>query len=245
MEIKSSYLDYLPAIFHDEFMGSWLLAFERVLSGPVPAPDSNGSIGPGLEEHVERIHTYFDLGLGLPSDRPCAPDEFLPWLAGWVALSLRDDWEPDAQRRFISEIVSLYRWRGTKGGLQRMLEIYTQEHVEVYEFERPRHYFQVEVSLSQPADLRRKEKIARAIIDQEKPAHTFYDLQFLVPTMQIRNDLNEERGVGILVGQNTLLGTVVRMQVPTMQIRNDLDAERGVGLLVGQNTKLDTTTRLI
>lgn len=206
----SNYLSYLPAIFQqDPFVGRFLLAFERILSGLHPAePDDPYPEQPGLEAHIERLHTYFDPAPDTPDTDARTPAAFLPWLADWVALDLREDWTDEEKRRFLSQIVSLYRWRGTKRGLQRMLETYTREQVDIYEFQEPSHYFQVEVTLSErdPAVLRRKEKVARAIIDQEKPAHTFYALTVLTPTMQLRN----EPETGLRLGVNTLLGTASR-----------------------------------
>ncbi|UCC63670.1 MAG: phage tail protein I [Anaerolineae bacterium] len=212
----SSYLTHLPAIFQqDAFLGRFLLAFERVLSGlHPPDPDDPLPEQPGLEDVLDRIYIHFDPGPGTAqSDR--TPEAFLPWLASWVALSLREDWAEEEKRRFLSRIVPLYRQRGTKGGLQDVLTTYikqdsltpyTREDVKIYEFDQPVHYFQVEMTLPEPdpTALRRREKIARAIIDQEKPAHTFYTLQILIPTMQI---INDDPINGILVGQNTLLGT--------------------------------------
>lgn len=193
----SSYLTHLPAIFQQNaFLGRFLLAFERVLSE--------------LEDVLDKIHIHFDPGPGVAqSDR--TPEAFLPWLASWVALSLREDWAEEEKRRFLSRIVPLYRQRGTKCGLTDILGTYTQEEVTIYEFEQPAHYFQVEMTLSEhnPIVLWRKEKIARAIIDQEKPAHTFYALKILIPTMQIRNDYDWDEGkqIGLRVGMNTVLGT--------------------------------------
>ena len=171
----SSYLQYLPAIFHqDPFVGRFLLAFEAVLSGPGYADRA------GLEELIGALPTYVD--------PQTTPSEFLPWLAGWVALSLRADWDADTKRKFIQEIVPLYRLRGTRAGLARMLKIYTGEDVAIDDdFDRPAHFFQVKLTLSEadPDRQRQKQAIARAIIDQEKPAHTFYALRVAVPTMRL------------------------------------------------------------
>jgi len=203
----SNYVTYLPALFQQEsnFIGQFLLAFERILTGlhPLDADDPI-PLQLGLEEILDRIQTYFIPGPGMGETQRTAKD-FLPWLAGWVALSLRDDWEEEEKRRFISRIVPLYQFRGTLRGLKELLETYTGEAATIYECDHPPHYFQVEMTLSEPTPerLRRKEKIARAIIDQEKPAHTFYALRVLIPTMQIRNN-DPQRG--ILVGHNTLLG---------------------------------------
>lgn len=232
----SDYLQYLPGILQAEpSMNRLLLAFERILTGLPNDPDHPDPLPqqPGLEAYIDRIYTYFDphpVQSGETSEDLQAqrtPDEFLPWLASWVALSLRDDWEPEVKRRFISQMVSLYRQRGTKAGLKRLLELYTNEEVEIYEFAHVPHYFQVQMTLSagNPELLRKKEEIARAILNQEKPAHTFYSLQILVPSMQIVNDPevtdwtptfredgtlevnNNSSQVGLILGANTILGT--------------------------------------
>jgi phage tail-like protein len=219
----SRYLDSLPAIFHeDPFLGRFLLAFEQILSGGVTdglAPEESGQPQQlGLEEYIDQIHTYFRPYISPEqakgADSKVAPVEFLPWLANWVALSLRDDWDEKTKRGFISRMVPLYRKRGTKEGLKELLELYVnvdkgpldQSNVEIYEFEQPIHYFQVTMTLQERGDLQRKQAIARAILDQEKPAHTFYSLQILFPTMQIINE-PATADQGLYLGLNTLLGT--------------------------------------
>src|SRR5262245_29999838 len=109
-QAASSYLQNLPAIFsEDPFLGRFLLAFEQVLTG---LPDLAGreSVPPlGLEEIIATIATLFD-----PHE---TREEFLPWLASWVALGLRADWTPAQQRDFLANIVPLYRRRGTAENL--------------------------------------------------------------------------------------------------------------------------------
>ena len=202
----SSYLVHLPTLLQkDAFVGRFLLAFERILSGfHPPDPEDRLKEQPGLEDVIARLHTYFSPGPdGAEADR--APEDFLPWLASWVALSVREDWEPEEKRRLISRMVALYRYRGTKRGMEDLLRTYTNEHVVIYECDQPAHYFQVEMTLRAPTPERRGriERIARAIIEQEKPAHTLYALRMLTPTMRIMNaDLEH----GIRVGRTTSLG---------------------------------------
>jgi phage tail-like protein len=204
----SGYLDHLPAVFReDPFIGRFLLAFEALLTGGAEDVE-------GLEQIIGRITDYLD--------PRTAPEEFLPWLAGWVALSLRADWDADTKRGFIREIVPLYRQRGTLAGLRRMLEIYlrplgdevTRDDVVIFdEFDQPAHFFQVQLTLSDanPARLRGIQEIARSIIDREKPAHTFYALKVVIPTMRLvsaelkkaENDVPEL----LILGENTWLGT--------------------------------------
>jgi len=197
----SSYVFHLPQVFADgPFLGRFLLAFEAVLSG-LPGR-------PGLQQAVDRIADLFD-----PAT---TEEEFLPWLAGWVGLTLRADWDVPTRRAFIGEIVPLYRLRGTKEGLRRMLSLYTGQPVEVDDDQAVPHFFTVALTLPQadPGQVRRIQDIARAIVDQEKPAHTFYALEVTTPTMRLVSpDLRdrETRELGttpalLQLGRNTLLG---------------------------------------
>jgi phage tail-like protein len=209
----SSYLGYLPAIFRQEreplvgqeaadepqepFVGLFLRAFETVLSG-------TDAEQPGLETTISHLADYLD-----PATTKA---EFLPWLAGWVTLSLRADWDEATRRSFIQQIVPLYRLRGTKAGLERMLELYTGQLPQIDDdFEQPAHFFQVRLKLSEadPELLQRKQEIAQAIIDQEKPAHTFYALQVAVPTMRLVSKARQQelKSPLLILGENTLLGT--------------------------------------
>lgn len=213
-EVVSSYLGQLPAIFaEDRLLGRFLLAFETLLT------DDDPSLPPSLETEIGGMARYFD--------PLAAPAEFLPWLANWVALTLRADWEETTRRAFIQQIVPLYRLRGTRAGLQRMLELYTREPVTIMDsadagLHLPDHFFQVRITLNEPdlVRFRQKEQIARAIIEQEKPAHTFFALQVAIPTMRLVSralQQQEKSATGkepplLILGRpplgNTILGTV-------------------------------------
>lgn len=52
-----------------------------------------------------------------------APEEFLPWLAGFVGLILDPRWPVAVRRQWIEEAAWLFRFRGTVPGLKRFLEI--------------------------------------------------------------------------------------------------------------------------
>ena len=193
----SSYLDYLPAIFRqDAFLGCFLLAFEEILSG--------------LEKQLDGIHHYYD-----PKKTPV---EFLEWLSGWVALSLRADLDEQRRRGFIAQAVSLYHLRGTKQGLEESIRIYTRMAPGVNELNTPLqigvhstigidtlldggapYFFRVTIRLGDPnpEQRRRMTEVATAIIDMEKPAHTRYALVVETPTLQI--------GIHSTIGVDTLL----------------------------------------
>jgi phage tail-like protein len=117
--MASQLLQYLPAIYTEAleespFLDAYLQAFEQVLLG---RPDATHLPAEGLEQTIAGLDRFVD-----PAR---APEEFLPWLAGWVALSLRADLSPKQQREFIANMVQLYRRRGTKASLQRLLQIFT------------------------------------------------------------------------------------------------------------------------
>jgi phage tail-like protein len=183
-QTPSSYLKSLPAIFgEDPFLGRFLLPFEQILTGLSDKTD------PGLEEVIALIPALFDpKRLHLVFGGETELEEFLNWLAGWVALGLRADWTLEQKKNFLADIVPLYRSRGTKENLSKLLKIYTTVTPEITELEA--HSFHVRLSLStqDAQEVVRQQMIARALIDLQKPAHTKYELETESTfTMQINN----------------------------------------------------------
>lgn len=222
------YVDYLPTILQaDPFVGKFLLAFEGIMSGLSPR-DQGDEFPKGLEEYIDNIHTYFNPISQEGSDT--APSEFLPWLAGWVALSLRDEWKEETKRQFISQIVPLYRLRGTKAGLEKILTLYLESsdlpnNVEVMdEFDYLPQYFQVQLTSpdADPDTYWRMARIAKAIIDQEKPAHTYYALLIHVRTMRLTGNIYRIP----LKQPGTITATVEQIK-PTSRVRLSIKANLG------------------
>ena len=204
-------LDYLPAVYQeDAFLGQFLLAFEKLLLGP---GDEAKVSSEGLEAKIAGIATLFDPFV--------TPEEFLPWLAGWTAFSLRADLETPQRREFISKIIRLYRRRGTLRNLQDLLEVFVKGKHRITETTSdqlqigvsstvgvntwigggPPHFFTVTISLPRAdrSTIERRIEIARSLIDLEKPAHTLYALSVKHPSLKI--------GEHSTIGVDTLLGT--------------------------------------
>jgi phage tail-like protein len=107
----------LPAVFLDDpspvadgsFTQRFVSAFDEVLA-PVFAT-------------LDCFDAYLDPGL--------APDDFLAWLAGWVALDLDDGWTPAQCRELVRQAVRLHRWRGTRRGLVEQVRLVVDGAVEV------------------------------------------------------------------------------------------------------------------
>jgi len=105
-------MKYLPSIFHeDKLLAEYLSAFEKILFGEA---DSHLL---SLESIIAASARYFS-----PKD---APEDFLPWLASWMAFGLRADMSVALQREFLSRVISLYKKRGTPDGLKELLRIFT------------------------------------------------------------------------------------------------------------------------
>jgi phage tail-like protein len=99
-----TYLQYLPPIFSESsqsrlFSARFLSLFECLFSE--------------VEGSISNLATLFG---------PAAvPAEWLPWLAGWLAVDLKEDWDNARKRQTISEAFQTYAWRGTAVGLRQAL----------------------------------------------------------------------------------------------------------------------------
>jgi phage tail-like protein len=192
-------LQYLPAIYQaaDEhsLLSHLLAAFENVL---LKRSHGNSGEAAAVEELVADLARYFD-----PKR---APSDFLPWLAGWAAMTLRADLTESRQRDIIARIIPLYGKRGTRRGISEMVELFTGGTVEIEEPADPEfqigdhstigrdtylggpppHMFQVIFSPPEDHSYQGKEyvqrmqldiEIARSVIDMAKPAHTWYTFE--------------------------------------------------------------------
>jgi phage tail-like protein len=112
-------LDHLPGIYRED---PWLEQFLR------PFAEVFG----GFEQLLTEIDRFcIPLNRIDPAYR--TDPEFLPWLAGWLALELDEEWDEQKQREVLSRAVELYRLRGTVKGLKEYLKIYTGHTPEIRE----------------------------------------------------------------------------------------------------------------
>ncbi|GAM10171.1 phage tail protein [Geobacter sp. OR-1] len=112
-------LDHLPAIYRED---PWLEQFLRPFS----------DVFSGFEQLLAGIDR-FCIPLNPVDPAYQADPEFLPWLAGWLALELDEEWDEQKRREVISRAVELYRLRGTVKGLKEYLKIYTGHSPEIQE----------------------------------------------------------------------------------------------------------------
>jgi phage tail-like protein len=103
----------LPAIYQEEdpFTVRFTQAFDDSL-----AP---------IFSTLDNLPAYFDPRY--------APEDFLGWLAGWVAIELDETWEVERRRVAVRSGADLLRRRGTAGGLAAEIELATGGQVEIEE----------------------------------------------------------------------------------------------------------------
>ena len=165
---QSFYLAMLPVIFHDQdFLGRFLTIFERLWEP--------------LEWRQDHIEMYFD--------PRTAPVTFLRWLERWLGLEPNQHWNESRRRRFLIEAMSLYQWRGTTWGVQRMIEVCTGFTVQVEES--APYCFTVSVHLDDLESagapggqnpetyVEGLKRFVEELIVQHKPAHAGYTLEFV------------------------------------------------------------------
>ncbi len=66
-------------------------------------------------------------------DPDLAPEDFLPWLASWVGVTLAESWPAERKRALIATAVARHRDRGTWRGLTAHLELLYGGEVELHE----------------------------------------------------------------------------------------------------------------
>ncbi|MET8755182.1 phage tail protein [Streptomyces sp. NPDC004667] len=100
----------LPAVYQeDEFAQRFTAGLDDVLAPVISTLDC--------------LEHYLDPAL--------APDDFLPWLAGWLGVGFGGHLGPDRRRLLLAAAGDLYRRRGTAGGLRDHLELAFGGRVEV------------------------------------------------------------------------------------------------------------------
>jgi len=148
----------------------------------------------GISKKVDDIPSLFR-----PYD---TPEDFLPWLASWIAFVLDESWPEEKKRYLLRRAVDYYRIRGTVKGLKLFLSIFVGVEPEIIENAWPFHGFQigvhstmdfdsvifpvvnlshafiVEIPLD-PDELSEQMIVKiHEIIRAEKPAHSMYYLRF-------------------------------------------------------------------
>ena len=109
---RDTYLRYLPAVYQEDeqsrgFLERFLSLFETFFAG--------------TESRISHLARYFDV------DSSQASGDFLRWLASWLSISEDKSWSEEQLRELVRRAPELYKKRGTRDGLEAMIEIFTGE----------------------------------------------------------------------------------------------------------------------
>ncbi|MGB1252711.1 MAG: FHA domain-containing protein [Candidatus Promineifilaceae bacterium] len=149
-------INYLPSIYHQSDFIQRLLGMLEAIMLPIEWTVDN-----------------FDVFL----DPMTAPEDFLPWLAGWYDIIFDDSWRMEQRRIFLKEAHEIFAMRGTKSGLSRVLAIYTGVEPQIIDLDDSDNPLFFTVRLPVTEDEYRPE-LVQALVDAYKPAHTNYRLLF-------------------------------------------------------------------
>jgi phage tail-like protein len=152
----SRYLRYLPGIFHEnDFMGRYLQIFETIWEPQ--------------EWRIDHVNMYFD-------PRTC-PTPMLDWLANWLDLTINPHWPEARRRRLLAEATDLYRWRGTRYGMTRMIEVCTGLTPDVSDDPAQPFVFRVRVQIPPDSDV--DAALIEDLVRAHKPAHAGYVIEIV------------------------------------------------------------------
>ncbi|MFD5893125.1 phage tail protein [Streptomyces sp. NPDC060366] len=180
-------IDQLPAVYlEQDFLRRFLEALDEVLA-PVLLT-------------IDNVPAYLD--------HRTAPDDFLDWLAGWVAVEPHEDSPTNHRRTAVRGAVARHARRGTLGGLADAVRLETGTEPEIAESGGtawstspntplpgsavPWVTIRVRAAEGRPLDRVRLEEL----IDTEVPAHVGFTLELLPPDGAADRDVDQDGDAG-------------------------------------------------
>lgn len=156
MTVQSQRLiQYMPGIYHTEFMARFLGLFESILTP--------------IEWNVDNFDLFLNPGT--------APGGFIPWLAQWFDISFESVWTESQRRTLLKDAHQIYARRGTRWALSRVIEILTGYKPTIIDEGDDLPDFTFKVILPLSASHINREMIER-LVDANKPGHTMYQGRF-------------------------------------------------------------------
>ncbi|WP_166240053.1 phage tail protein [Paenibacillus turpanensis] len=223
---KSSLISYLPSLYQEN-ENSFLERFLAIFS----------TYFDEMEEQIDKISSYFDPDI--------VSGEYLRWLGSWLAVPKDYAWEERKLRQLIKQAPMLYKQRGTRSGLQQMLQLYTGvepliiEFFQIQRFQESGAYSRLFRELYgdnpytfcvllPPATIQNSQQrlMIERIIDDQKPAYTegrFIELQ---PWMYA--DMHTYLGINTYLSEPTLLTLDDHSSIPYNTVLIDVDMDKRI-----------------
>jgi phage tail-like protein len=153
---QSRYLQFLPGVFSDsDFLKRYLLIQESIL-----AP---------LEWGIDSFEQFYNPDVTTP--------DWLQWIASWFDVYLHPAMPLERQKAVVSELGQVYRARGTRRCLIRVLQAYFDVEPQIVEHDDPPSSFTVKLPLSKKENTQLNRVLAERLIDTLKPGYTSFKLE--------------------------------------------------------------------
>ncbi len=231
---RMTLLSYLPAIYAEEDKETGFL--ERFLA-------LFATFFEDMDHQIAGIAKYLD-----PES---VSGDYLKWLASWVGIAADDHWTDEQLRKLIAAAPELYRKRGTRSGIETMIEIYVGERpliIEYFQLHQIRsnsdfstivnelysmnpYTFCVLMKADHIVDEKQRSIVER-LINEQKPAFTEAKLILLQPWLYM--DMHTYLGINTYLSEPTLLRLDNSSSMPNNSTLIDVDMDN----------RLDTHTRL-
>lgn len=227
---RLTYLSYLPAVYREDeesrdFLERFLSLFSTFLMD--------------MEEKIDHIPNYFDVNL--------VSGDFLRWLSTWLGIASDDSWSDEQIRQLLLHAPFLYKRRGTKKAIEKIVEIYTGKKpyiIEHFQLKKEKqnselynvikniygdhpYYFYV---LIEHNTLRsEKEKVMlQKLLDAEKPAYTEAKLVVLEPWIYL--DMHSYLNINTYLTEKSFLRLNDRSYLPSDTVLIDVDRDRRIDI---------------
>jgi phage tail-like protein len=238
---RETLLSYLPAVYQEEessrdFMERYLSLF--------------GTLFDSVDEEIDNMAVQFD------SER--VEGRQLRWLGSWLGLDSDDHWRDEKVRSLIRAAPELYRYRGTRRGIEKLVETFTGEPpliVEPAQFKAMRDQadmrmltdrlysdnpFAFTVLLNHGQASSDKERVLlRSLIEEHKPAYTEVRLVWLQPWMYL--DLQTYLGINTVLAEPSLFTLHADRSMPndTLIVDQDMDGRMDAHTRLGMDSELE------
>ncbi|WP_127582993.1 phage tail protein [Paenibacillus koleovorans] len=237
---RTSYLNYLPAVYQEEeqskdFLERYFSLFATFLEG--------------MDERIDRVVQVFDI------DAVSGP--YLKWLATWLGIASQEHWSEEQLRSLMRAAPAIYRQKGTRASLEKLIAIYTGEAPIIIEPFQIQHLKEKQEFASivpllygdnpycfnvlvkqEHAESEKQRIVLQKILDEHKPAYTEARLIVLQPWVYM--DYHSYLGVNTFLSEPRLFVLDERSSLPHHTIIIDVERDNRMDI----HTRLELDSEL-
>ncbi|MFD2673198.1 phage tail protein [Marinicrinis sediminis] len=237
---RQLYTQYLPAIYQSQSEGNAFL--DRFLA-------MFGTLFDDFDERIQQTPAFFDL--------EAVQGESIQWLSSWIGLKGMEQLEESKLRELLRKAPILYRQRGTREGLEQLLEILLGDKPILVEYFQIKYQQNAELRqlfhtlysagpytfciLLKPDSIRDEQHRywIEQVIEQQKPAYTEARLIILQPWMHL--DMHTYLGMNTFLSEPSLLQLNQQSAMPhhTVIIDRNQDHRLDVHTRLGLDSELE------